>query len=70
MFCFHKYGKIDNNYQYCEKCGKAKIIPCFHTWQLTKEINVFSWINSSLPEYFVHIYHCIKCGEVKKIRID
>lgn len=26
LFHIHKYGKLEGNIQYCEECGKAKLI--------------------------------------------
>ena len=34
MFCFHKYDKIEDGFQYCKKCGKAKKAPCIHFWEI------------------------------------
>lgn len=36
MFCKHTYGKVDGNYQYCKKCGRAIAAPkteCNHIWE-------------------------------------
>jgi hypothetical protein len=36
MFHRHKYGKVEDGYQYCIKCGKAILAPvakCQHVWK-------------------------------------
>ena len=38
MFHFHRYGAIDNGYQYCLKCGIARPVPCGHIWQEKRAI--------------------------------
>ena len=73
MFCFHKYGKIENGYQYCQKCGKVIAVPCNHKWETKSEESV----NQSYGARLIHkgsffILRCINCGEIKKseIRVD
>ena len=69
MFCFHKYGKIDNdNIQYCEKCGKARRIRCGHIWVKEKEYDFPD--QCSLDTYaIVYVMKCKKCGDRKQERI-
>ena len=48
--CFfgHSFGKIEDGYQYCQKCGKAnKIHPCadFHTWVDAGQDRDVVWYN-------------------------
>jgi hypothetical protein len=69
MFCFHRYGKIENGYQYCSKCGIAKAIPCSHTWKLTNEIVVTGGWSETIPLGYIYVYHCNRCGEVKQEKI-
>ena len=74
MWCSHKYGKIEDGYQYCEKCGKAivapliKPAPCVHKW---KE---FSTIKQRGPwdgdyRQTGWMFRCELCGEMKKVSI-
>jgi ribosomal protein L37E len=67
MFCFHKYGKREKEgYQYCEKCGKAHGLLCFHVWKLIKETAVYPTgtiiIRGVLPIYHDRLYECKVCG--------
>lgn len=39
-FCLHKFGKVENGYQYCQKCGIAIAAPkinCNHKWEFAYE---------------------------------
>lgn len=66
---FHKYGKVEEGYQYCLKCGKAIIAPQqhIHKWFLRTEISlVDGW--SREPCGHIFLYECENCGEVKKVK--
>lgn len=71
MFCFHKFGTVINNIQYCKKCGKANRLSCPHKWVHinTYEFayNSFVFHSSSLDgcAHFTHVLRCEKCGEQK-----
>ena len=60
----HKYGKIENGYQYCQNCGKAIIAPCNHKYYLIKEIrmNGMGWTD----DYIIIMSRCSICGEIRK----
>jgi hypothetical protein len=66
MFCFHKYGKVEDGYQYCKKCGKAIVIPCDHKW---KHIENAQFEFDVLPTKVIKILQCKNCGEMKNFRI-
>lgn len=69
--CNHKYGKEDNGYQYCEKCGKGIAMPkkvCSHKFNI---IDTFKWENSFYGSSGrIYMLQCEKCGEMKKERTD
>ena len=69
MFCFHKYNKVEDGYQYCKKCGKAKIVPCSHQWEILKEISVYTsffYSGSYPPNHYIFALRCSRCGNIKK----
>jgi hypothetical protein len=61
MFCFHKYGKIEDGYQYCSKCGKAKVAPCIHNWNFYKE---YKKEVGGCGYTIVIVRKCSKCHEI------
>jgi len=68
MFCIHRYNKIENNYQYCKKCGIARVVLCAHVWQAKdKIITKFVWQKKFMETGYV--LQCKKCGEIKKVAI-
>lgn len=68
--CKHKFGKIEDGYQYCTKCGKAKAAPfreCEHKWEIINQFSIQitdNWTNGIL-----YICQCTKCGDIKKNKI-
>lgn len=73
MFCKHKYGKIDNGYQYCEKCGKAIVAPCAHKWKILQEIHRYPYSfgeKGDIPSGIVKIFICERCGITRKETIQ
>jgi hypothetical protein len=64
----HKYGKVEDGYQYCIKCGYARNIPHEHHWIKTEQISVYG-SNGKIPVAYVYVYNCSICGEIKKVRI-
>lgn len=65
MFCNHKWGKIENGYQYCEKCGKARLVKCNHLWEPFREIKVYNDLGGIYHKY---IFKCKNCGKIKKVK--
>jgi ribosomal protein S27AE len=68
MICFHKYGKIENGYQYCSKCGKAIIAPinraeCDHNFSLWKTILSREYACSDWKT--VQQRKCSNCGYIE-----
>lgn len=67
MFHRHKYGKIEDGYQYCVKCGIAIVAPCKHNWEklyeTTYNIETFGgkWRSGTLL-----VYECSECKEIRK----
>jgi hypothetical protein len=64
MFCRHKFGKVEGEYQYCKKCGKAISVPCNHKFE---KLHVFpvTWIWGKTCAY-IYVSRCVKCGEIKR----
>ena len=68
--CKHKWGKVEEGYQYCEKCGKARAAPekiCSHHWvemDSYKLSNIFSRDRDSFNSV-TYIMRCSGCGEMK-----
>lgn len=63
MFCFHKYGNIENGYQYCEKCGKAKPVKCNHIFTIIRAVRL-TYHGDNVGTKI--IFQCQKCGIIKK----
>ena len=65
MFCFHKYGKVEEDgRQYCSKCNKAIVAPCVHDWEQWKEYERRSRITNEVLSHAL-IFKCSKCGTLK-----
>lgn len=61
-FCSHKYGKIEDGYQYCEKCCKAIKIPCSHKWEKYSNLTDKS---GGRDKVVGNVLRCIHCGDMK-----
>lgn len=66
MFHRCKYGKVENDYQYCVECGKAIHVPCKHVWVNEGKYGIYAG-NSNQPSGYGFIDRCEKCGEIKII---
>ena len=66
MFCRHKFGKVEDGYQYCEKCGKAFVVSCSHRWQSVQEVIMKQW---GVPSGKIIVQQCTRCGEIQKIDV-
>jgi len=66
IFCKHKFGKIEDGYQYCERCGKAIVAPCAHQWNLIQEATM-KWFGT--PTGKIIVQQCSRCGEIRKTDI-
>jgi hypothetical protein len=66
----HKYGKVEEGFQYCVKCGYARKLSHEHHWELQKEIIVYDvdlyGTKSKLPTNVIRLNKCSICGEEKK----
>jgi hypothetical protein len=70
VFCNHKLGKVEGNYQYCIKCGKAFPAPkvgCNHKW-IQKGTQDIGTIFGNVYKRVI-VKECIHCGEIKQIEI-
>lgn len=67
LFCSHKYGKIENNVQYCLKCGKAKAAPkCKnHDFEIIEELGNYRNRDKNLIGV-IYIQKCKHCGKMQK----
>ncbi len=66
MFCYqHEYGKIEEGFQYCKKCGKAI---CVHKWE---EVESFEKIDNYTGNVvsIIKLCKCKKCGELTNFSI-
>lgn len=62
--CKHKYGAVQDDYQYCEKCGEAKAAPakvCSHHWVRIETINSTSGPLGAIG----YVLECTNCGTLK-----
>lgn len=66
LFGNHRWGKVEDSYQYCIKCGLARPTPHMHVW---KE-KVITKISNG-REFIAHIYlyECSICGETRQEKI-
>lgn len=69
MWCFHKFGEIKQRYQYCQKCGKANLVGCFHKWVFETTYE-YSNIHTKNMYKSRRLYKCEICGETKIVDID
>lgn len=65
--CKHKFGRIEDGYQYCEKCGKAFAVErpeCKCSWE---EIEHYTITNTVMGNTLTHIYvlRCKYCGRME-----
>jgi len=74
--CQHKYGKVEEDYQYCENCGIAiaapKIVCTEHRWLIidVKGLTRTNYINGSSYPFTVYTQECENCGEIKTTTND
>jgi hypothetical protein len=78
IFHRHKFGEIKDGYQYCEKCGLAKLAPiplCQHEYKVIERYESFEIYSPKDPLQFytgpnkpiiVYVSECTKCGDVRK----
>lgn len=62
MICFHKWGKVEEGYQYCGKCGEAKLAPCQHKWEEESE---YKKTANGRVVCVGTVLQCSKCGDMK-----
>lgn len=73
-FCAHKWGKVqEDGFQYCDKCGKAKLAPqksdgkCQHYWE---QIDRFNTTELGAIKRITFLYECTECGETRQEKIE
>lgn len=70
--CKHKYGKVEDGYQYCEKCGKAITAPlrqCNHKWVELTQYTVSNIVGHNVTGN-IYIMRCEHCGEMDKVVVS
>jgi len=64
----HKYGYVQDRYQYCANCGKARCLPCNHEWELLEKKNYGSVDQEAkkilFVDYTIYVLRCKKCGDI------
>jgi|AntAceMinimDraft_18_1070375.scaffolds.fasta_scaffold06517_5 hypothetical protein len=65
--CLHIWGRVENGYQYCTKCGLARTAGCIHEWEIEQQYTV-----SREKKHIGDIiyYKCKKCSQRKYVRTD
>jgi hypothetical protein len=67
--CNHKYEVVQpDGYQYCRKCGEARLIPCFHKWEMFDQVDKIGQIDGQVHGR-VYIQKCAKCGVLMKTTV-
>lgn len=69
--CKHKYGKIEDGYQYCEKCGLARPAPpreCEHKWVKHTEFEGGNILSNHISSH-IYVMSCSNCGEIKQVKV-
>lgn len=60
--CNHKWGLINDGYQYCEKCGKAIAVKCSHNYIIKGTLRVsLGGVNKG----YIYVLMCDNCGHMK-----
>jgi hypothetical protein len=67
--CLHLWGPIEYGYQYCTKCGIARIADCRHNWEVERSNKISNTLtNNTIGEETV--YKCILCTQRKYVRTE
>lgn len=69
-WCKHKFGEIKEGYQYCSKCGIAKVVDCNHVWEERDKTTLVDNMRSANPSTlgWSYIDRCKKCGKINITR--
>lgn len=75
--CIHKFGKVEDGYQYCEHCGVAKLInknnECQHKWEKDSSSKILTMNNSTGEKNetgSIYILRCKLCGNMKEFKSE
>lgn len=60
--CKHTFGKVEDGYQYCTKCGTAQAAPCRHEWKIIGR--------KEGPATHANLCECQICGELKTTQTE
>ena len=69
MWCNHKWGKVsEDEYQYCEKCNKARFVPkqCEHVWEEVRNYTETVYTGMGREQNMIYLSKCNKCGVMNK----
>jgi hypothetical protein len=67
LWCSHIYGAVENGYQVCGRCGKARVVPCSHKWAKCGETKITD--GSPVPIAFIIIQKCERCGVIQQVKV-
>ena len=66
MFCFHKWSKVEDRYQTCQKCGKTRVVSCAHKWKIINTSNILYYDDGRKKIIgYIFTMQCSHCGEIK-----
>ena len=65
--CIHLWGNVEDGWQYCTKCGLARVAGCVHDWAEIKNQNIMRSTDSGIIGNEIH-YKCKKCSQIKYVR--
>jgi len=68
MFCRHNYGEVQGQYQYCKKCGIARLVPHECIWKDKNTYSRESLISGKVFQTTL-VQQCTICGEIKQVSI-
>ena len=65
--CYHLWGSVEDGWQYCTKCGSARIAGCVHDWDVEKRSTI-TRVTDDAQIGEEYIYKCKKCTIRKYVR--
>jgi len=67
--CMHLWGAIEEGYQYCTKCGLARVVECRHEWEVEKSGKIANTVNNNQIGDET-VYKCKLCTQRKYVRTE
>jgi len=65
--CMHLWGDVSDGWQYCSKCGLARVAGCVHEWKEVSNHNITRSTDNGVIGNEIH-YVCKKCTQGKYVR--